>query len=96
MTLGECLVEGSTGTLELTGNGSVTHRHKGRTEKKVILQAQEWPGFAGDCVLALQKHVIDAVQSNGPLENLAEDYLTVLETEKAIYLSSEQQARVEL
>jgi len=96
MTLGECLVEGSTGTMELSGDGSVTHRSKNATEKKVILPAKEWSGFAGDCVLALQKHVIDALQSNNPLENLAEDYLTVLETEKAIYLSSERQARVEL
>lgn len=96
MTLGECLVEGTTGTLELHGNGSVTARDFGSTESRVLLKSENWPGFPGDCVYALQKHVVDALFGRGSLENRAEDYLPVLMIEQAVYRSAASGQRLEL
>ena len=96
LTLGECLVEGTTGTLTVDGDGSVDHRAFGAINAQVLMPAQVWPGFGGDCVHALQLHVVQALTSGQPLENIAEDYMEVLEVEAAIYRSAAQQARVSL
>ena len=94
LTLGEALVEGTTGTLKLDGDGSVHHRQFGHTDSSTLLAAREWPGFGGDCVRALQQHVIDALVYNSPLENEAQEYLRVLEIEAAIYESAEREKKI--
>ena len=94
MTLGECLVEGTKGTLQLLGDGSVHHRIFGEVEASTVLQAQDWPGFAGDCVFALQNHVISALLTGSALENTAEEYLAVLKIEAAVYQSAEEHRRI--
>lgn len=88
MTLGECLVEGSKGTINLHGDGSLHHRHYGSMETNVILAPQNWKGFAGDCVYALQNHVIKALEKSQQFENTAQQYLIVLKIEEAAYLSN--------
>lgn len=96
LTLGEALVEGTTGTLTLSGDGSVHHREFGRTDKSIVLPASEWPGFGGDCVHALQKHVIDALLYDKLLENAAHEYLRVLEIEAAIYASADCEKKIRI
>lgn len=96
LTLGECLVEGTTGTLMVNGDGSVDYRKFGETHSHKLMAAQEWPGFGGDCVFALQQHVLVALSSGNKPENTAEDYLEVLEIEAAIYQSSAQHSKVML
>lgn len=96
LTLGECLVEGTTGTLTVNGDGSVCHRAFGAINAQTLMPAQAWPGFGGDCVHALQLHVVRALTSGHSLENIAEDYIEVLEVEAAIYQSATQQAKVSL
>lgn len=96
MTLGECLIEGNKGTMELSGDGRLSLRLFGKTEAKTILEPREWPGFAGDCVFALQSHVIEAMKGNGELENTARDYMRVLELEEAVYSSAERRMRLEV
>ncbi len=88
-TLGECLVEGTEGVLTLAGDGSVTHRAFGDVNGKAVLAARNWQGFAGDCVYALQKHVVDAVRHGAAIENDAESYLRVIEIEEAVYRSAQ-------
>lgn len=95
-TLGECLVEGTTGTLELDGFGNVTERKFGKVEKRFILPAQSYEGFAGDCVHALQSHVISGLVNETDFENEAADYLKVQEIEEALYQSNETGSRVRL
>ncbi|PCI02931.1 MAG: dehydrogenase [Hyphomicrobiales bacterium] len=95
-TLGECLVEGTAGTLELDGFGNVTERKFGETEKRIILPAQSYEGFAGDCVHALQSHVISGLLNGTGFENEAADYLKVQEIEEALYQSNETGSRVRL
>jgi predicted dehydrogenase len=87
-TMGEGLVEGTEGTLMLTGDGAVNLRRHGERTSEQILPADTWPGFGGDCVHALQSHVISAILHETPVENAASDYLSVIEIEEAIYASA--------
>ena len=95
-TMGEALVEGTGGTLELKGNGSVHRRRFGETATSEILPPSTHDGFGGDCVFHLQNHVVRGLSEGGRFENLAEDYLPVIEQENAIYASSESGAWVDL
>lgn len=96
VTLGESLIEGHKGTLEVSGRGEVTFREFGSEEKKKIFHAENWVGFGGDCVQALQSHVISALNDERDFENQAADYLRVLEIEAAIYSSAETGQKVNL
>lgn len=88
-TLGEALLEGTRGTIELTGMGELTLRKFGTRTTTTILPHQKWQGFAGDCVFALQSHVIKALREPGAdFENDAESYISVLEIEEKIYHSA--------
>jgi predicted dehydrogenase len=95
LTLGESLLEGTRGTITLTGDGVVSSRKFGSTEHDVLLAGRNWPGFAGDCVHALQSHVISGLLGDMVFENSAADYLLVLELEAAIYASSENGRKME-
>ncbi|WP_308916994.1 Gfo/Idh/MocA family oxidoreductase [Jannaschia sp. LMIT008] len=95
-TFGEALLEGEDGTIALTGDGAVTVRAHGTQARRTLLAARDWPGFAGDCVLAFQRHVLDRLNGRGPLETAARDYLRNLELVAATYASAERGARVEL
>lgn len=88
-TMGEALVEGSKGTLALSGDGSVTFRAFGEVDTHMLLPPDTWDGFGGDCVHALQSHVVSGLLDGKPLENRADDYLDVVRIEEAIYLSAE-------
>lgn len=96
LTLGEALLEGTRGTLNLSGDGALERRAFGSLETERLLEPQAWPGFAGDCVHALQRHVVDAMLHDGPVENAAADYLRVLEIEEAIYRSAERRRKVDV
>ncbi|MEM9145972.1 MAG: Gfo/Idh/MocA family oxidoreductase [Pseudomonadota bacterium] len=89
LTLGEALVEGSDGTLTLTGDGAVQWRAFGAVETETLLAPQDWPGFAGDCVHALKAHVLAALTGEGAFENTARTYLQVMRMEAAAYRSAE-------
>ena len=86
-TLGEALVEGTGGSLTLSGDGSVKMRRFGEQQEEVLLAARNWDGFGGDCVRNLIQHVVNGVLDGQPLENEASDYLKVIEIEQAIYES---------
>lgn len=96
MTLGECLVEGTDGSLRLFGDGRVHHREFGQQDETVLLPVKDWLGFGGDCVFNLQQHVVNAMLNGTALENQAADYLTVLEIEEAIYQSAAEHRRIEI
>ena len=88
-TMGEAWVEGTGGTLTLQGDGWLTRRAFGDSDVTVLQGEDVWQGFGGDCVHALQSHVIAAMQGAGTLENEAADYLNVLAIKDAIYASAE-------
>ena len=82
-TMGEALVEGDEGTLGLCGDGSVFHRAFGSTSTAMLLPASTWQGFGGDCVHALQSHVVKALLDGTALENTAQDYLSVMRIDRS-------------
>ncbi|MEL6689263.1 MAG: Gfo/Idh/MocA family oxidoreductase [Pseudomonadota bacterium] len=96
LTFGEALIEGTEGTLSLKGDGALHLRRFGEKEAQMVFEPRPWTGFAGDCVYALQAHVVAAVLGQGPFENTARDYLTVRHIEAAIYQSAEEGRRIAL
>ncbi|MEM9104841.1 MAG: Gfo/Idh/MocA family oxidoreductase [Pseudomonadota bacterium] len=96
LTLGEALVEGTQGSMTLSGDGSVRRRAFGSQEETVILEAKDYHGFAGDCVYVLQKHVVDGLRLGTPVENTARDYLANIRIVEAVYRSNESGERVAL
>lgn len=95
-TLGEALLEGTEGTLTLTGDGALHLRKFGELQAKTILPEQTDQGFGGDCVYALQNHVISGLLHGSKFENRARDYLQVIEVENAVYLSAQEGRKLEL
>ena len=87
-TMGEALIEGTQGTIDLRGDGSVWLRAFGSDSATCLLAPDTWDGFGGDCVHALQSHVVAGILDGAPLENTAADYLTVGVIEEAIYASA--------
>ncbi|MEX0338941.1 MAG: Gfo/Idh/MocA family protein [Arenibacterium sp.] len=88
-TMGEALIEGTKGTIELHGDGSVHLRSFGGTQQREILSPSTSGGFGGDCVYHLQNHVVRALLLGEALENTAGEYLSVIEQENAVYASAE-------
>ncbi len=95
-TMGEALIEGHEGALTLLGDGSVWLRRFGEMEQDCLLPADHWDGFGGDCVHALQNHVISGLLEGTPLENQARDYLQVIRIEEAIYASAKEGRKMRL
>jgi len=88
LTMGTMLIEGTGGTFRLDGNGALWLRpHRG--DEQAYSYNWQNRGFGGDCVFALQRHVLDHLTNGAALENRADEYLTNLEIEEAVYRSAE-------
>ena len=96
LTMGELWIDGARGTLRLDGEGNLFHRAFGTNDEH--RHAFDWSsqGFGGDCVYALQKHVISHLRDGGRLENSGRAYLANLEVEDAVYRSSAGDRRISL
>ena len=95
-TMGEALFEGTEGTLTLLGDGAVMHRAFGSCTARTVLPPDPWPGFGGDCVFALQSHIVAALKHGAVPENTAPEYCAVLRARDAIYRSAETGRKVPL
>ena len=89
LTMGECLIEGSKGTLNLDGFGQIYLRPFASKAPSVVTTSYVTDRFGGDCVYAFQRHVTDHLLYSSTLENTAEDYLRNLEIEELVYSSAE-------
>jgi predicted dehydrogenase len=96
LTMGEMLIEGSGGTLELNGDGEIFHRAFGQNASVPHNYAWSNEGFGGDCVYRLQAHVVDHLINDAPVQNSAAGYLANLRIEEAIYRSSREQRTINL
>lgn len=94
-TMGEALVEGTKGVLELLGDGTVWKRELGSLERLLVFTPAT-EGFGGDCVYALQEHIVAGVLDGAQFENLARDYLTVISIEEAVYRSDAKGCKLAL
>ena len=95
-TMGEGLIEGTKGTLELKGDGSVHRRTFGETASETLMPADTSNTFGGDCARRLQQHVVDALNGAGELENRAQNYLKVVQIEAALYRSAAKGQKISL
>ncbi len=95
-TMGEGLFEGSDGVLSLFGDGRIEHRAFGSQVNEVLLLPDCWDGFGGDCVHALQSHVVSAIQDQTAPENTAAEYCAVLRIRDAIYDSAASGQKISL
>ena len=88
LTMGECLAEGSEGTLMLDGYGKLFLRQRGSNEWEPVDCVFDDTHFGGDCVYHLQKHVSDHLLHGTLIENDAASYLRNIEIENAVYHSA--------
>ena len=95
LTMGEMHLEGDGGVLRLDGSGRLWWKPHGGAEAQ---EPYDWTarGFAGDCVHALQKHVVRHLRDGTPLVNRGRDYLANMMIEAAIYQSHREGRRIEL
>lgn len=89
LTMGSLIVDGSAGSIRLDGHARIFIRKKGRRE---VQHDYQWEnrGYGGDCVYALQKHVVDHLRDGTPIENTAREYLRNVEIVEAIYRSNDE------
>lgn len=89
LTMGEMLLEGSEATLRLDGAGRLWLRPVGQAEEQPLGFEWQRHGFGGDCVRALQAHVVRHLAEGTPIENQAAAYLANLRVEAAAYRAAE-------
>ena len=85
--MGEMWLEGEAATLRLDGDGRLFLQRHQEPEREHPY-AWDSHGFGGDCVFALQQHVVRHFRDGSPLENTGDAYLRNLEIEDAIYRSA--------
>lgn len=92
-TMGEAWIDGDDAVLRLDGDGRLWVRDHGTVDESEIAYDAPARGFGGDCVHALQAHVVAHLQTGAPLENAAERYLDVMRITDALYRSAETGAK---
>lgn len=95
-TMGEGLIEGTEGTLTLTGDGAVHLRKFSTMTMETLLGPNTKEGFGGDCVHSLQAHVICGILDGTKFENEAREYLQVIRIEEAIYVSADKEQKLKV
>jgi D-apiose dehydrogenase len=96
LTMGEMAIEGQKGELRLNGDGRLFFRAHGSNDESEIIYEWNDRDFGGDCVFALQKHVVDARLGCGGLANTAREYMLNLSIEEAVYASDSGGKRIRL
>jgi predicted dehydrogenase len=93
--MGALLVEGPKGSLRLDGDGGLWFKPHGGDE---VPHAYRWEdrGYSGDCVHALQAHVVAHLREGTAVENTAREYLRNVEIEQAIYRSNDEGRWIDL
>lgn len=93
-TMGEMIIEGEAGTIRLDGQGRVFLRTHGSNIEASCPVGPGYDGFGGGCVEALNRHVVEHLLDDAPIENDAESYLPVIALDEAAYRSNERGMRI--
>ena len=96
LTMGELLIEGTRGSLALSGNGDLALRKFGCRDWHAVNYQFEDKDFGGDCVYHMQKHVVDHMTIQTPLENEVASYLKNLEIETLIYQAAKEHKQLQI
>jgi hypothetical protein len=95
LTMGSLVVEGPLGTIRLDGDGGLWVKPHGGEEAPHWYRWED-RGYSGDCVHALQAHVVAHLRDGAPVENTAREYVRNVEIEQAIYRSNDEQRWIDL
>ena len=95
-TIGDMWVEGSQGTIRLSGDGEIFIRAFGSNDEAPVTFDWTPRGFAGDSVYETQKQILAHLTQDTPVANTARDYLANLRAEEAVYRSSGTGRRISL
>lgn len=95
LTVGDMLIEGAEGQIRLDGRARIYIRPNGGSFAQ---QSYQWAnrGYAGDCVHALQRHVVDHLTTGTAVENTADAYLQSMLIEEACYRSDSLRQTVDI
>ena len=96
LTMGEALFETQAGCFHLDGFGAVYKRGHLASDKALILPAYEGDEFGGDCVARLIQEAIKRWQKGRAPENTADDYLSILALEEAVYESAVKGQKIQI
>ena len=86
LTIGEMIIEGSSGTFRLNGNGDLFKKNFGSNKEIKISYECDKKGYVGDSVFKCQSHVLDYYIKVKVLFNSANNYLKNLKVEHYIYV----------
>ena len=95
LTMGEMWLEGDRGVLRLDGFGRLFLKPHGGAEAEHGY-AWEPRGFAGDCVLATNRHIVEAWRDGRAAVNEGRDYLRNVGLVEAVYRSHETGRRLDV
>ena len=88
-TFGEYLLDGERGSIRLGSDGIITLQLLGKPEKPHSYVVRD-VGFAGDSCCIFQKDAVRCLMDNQTAETEANNYLTNLRIQEAIYQSAQQ------
>lgn len=86
-TFGQFLIEADGGSIRLDEDGRMTIQPLGQRPRLHEYHPSQ-QGFADDCVLATQRHFVDALRSGTPFETSGTDYMQTLRVVEAAYESA--------
>lgn len=95
-TMGEMWLEGSKGVMRLDGEARLWWAPHQGVEAEHAYDRGPATGFGGGACGALQRHVIEGLANQTPLENTAQDYLQNLLIQEAVYASHASGKRIEI
>jgi predicted dehydrogenase len=87
-TFGEFLVEGTAGSIRLTGEARLTLQPLGEPAREIPYEHAD-RNFAGDCCYLAERHFVDRMLDGKPFETSGEEYLKSLAVQEAVYQSAE-------
>lgn len=95
-TMGSFTLEAEAGVLRLDGAGRLWMRDFGETEEYAvpISMPVDHGAFGGGCVANTIAHIVEAMAGKRPFENIASDYVRVMELRDAAYASAAEGRRI--
>ena len=88
LTFGNCLMEGSKGSVRFYEDARITIQKLGEREEEYHYEYSDID-FSADCVYTTQRHFIDCLNTGDEFETNGHDYLKSLAVQEPVYKSAE-------
>ena len=96
LTMGEALFETQAASFYLDGFGTVRKRGHLAQDSQIVLAPYKGDEFGGDCVARLIHHALESWHNGKCPQNQAQDYLSILALEQAVYESAAKGVKIKL